>query len=75
MPFLERYERRPFTLIDTSNWKPAGLYLGKGPNAVEVAAFESSTRPTVAALRAAWMARLAGRATPLDWALKEILSR
>ncbi len=65
MAFLEQYERRPFTLADTGSLKPAGLYLGKGPSAVEVVTFESSTRPTVAALRAAWKARLAGRATPL----------
>jgi hypothetical protein len=65
MAFLEQYERRPFTMADTGNLKPAGLYLGKGPNAVEVTVFESGTRPGVAALRNAWKARLGGRATPL----------
>ncbi len=65
MAFLDQYERRPFTLADTGSLKPAGLYLGKGPSPVEVVTFESSTRPTVTALRAAWKARLAGRATPL----------
>ena len=65
MAFLEQYERRPFTLADIGTWKPAGLYLGKGPNAIEVAVFESGSRPGVAALRTAWRARLGGRATPL----------
>jgi hypothetical protein len=65
MAFLEQYERRPFTVADIGSLKPAGLYLGKGPNAVEIAAFESNTRPTVTALRNTWKARLTGRATPL----------
>lgn len=65
MAILEQYERRPFTLADAGDLKPAALYLGKGPNAVEVAVFETGTRPTVGALRAAWKARLGGRATPL----------
>src|SRR5437868_9738013 len=65
MAFLEQYERRPFALPDVWNWEPVGLYLGKGPNAAEVAVVNSGARPTIAALRAAWKARLGGRATPL----------
>jgi hypothetical protein len=41
------------------------LYLGKGPNALEVAVYRGGAAPTIAALRAVWKARLAGRATPL----------
>jgi hypothetical protein len=65
MTFLDQYERRPFTLADTGSLKPAWLYLGKGPSAVEVVTLESSSRPTVTALPTAWKARLARRATPL----------
>src|SRR5438132_1801831 len=65
MAFLDQYERRPFALPDVWNWEPVGLYLGKGPNAAEVAVGNSGARPSIAALRAAWKARLGGRATPL----------
>jgi hypothetical protein len=45
MAFLENHGQRPFTLADAGNLAPAGLFLGKGPNAVEVA--ESVTLPAI----------------------------
>lgn len=65
MPFLADIQSRPLNVPDAKNAKPVGLFLGSGPNALEVAVLEAATQPTVATLRAIWNGRLAGRATPL----------
>jgi|GEM_PF-3878738 len=65
MPFLEGVSSRPLNVADTKGAKPLALFLGNGPNALEVAVLESSVQPTVTNLRAIWKSRLAGRATPL----------
>lgn len=63
--FLGRFEPRALALPDAAGLEPVGLVLGNGPNALEVAVASAAARPTAAALRAIWAARLAGRATPL----------
>jgi hypothetical protein len=65
MEFLEGLQRRPLNISDPKNTKPLALFLGQGPNGLEVAVFESATQPTASNLRAIWNSRLAGRATPL----------
>ena len=65
MSFLDGYEQRALTLPDAHGLQPVGLVLGQGPNALEVAIARSPVKPTSAALRSVWRARLGGRATPL----------
>ncbi len=65
MSFLDGYEQRALTLPDAHGIQPVGLVLGQGPNALEVAITRSPVKPTSAALRSVWRARLGGRATPL----------
>src|SRR5258705_10956561 len=65
MGFLEAFEQRALTLPEAEGLRPTALVLGKGSNALEVAVADSAAKPSAAALRAAWKARLAGRATPL----------
>ena len=64
-PFLGDLQRRPLNIADARNAKPAGLFLGHGPNALEVVVLEAGAQPAVVTLRAIWKSRLAGRATPL----------
>lgn len=45
--------------------RPVGLALGNGAQAVEVAVVAAERKPSTPDLRAAWKARLKGRATPL----------
>jgi hypothetical protein len=63
--FLPGREQRPLRLPDSHNLRPIGLYLGNGPNALEVVVTESNKQPSIEDLRTVWKARLAGRATPL----------
>ena len=63
--FLSDLDLRPLDLPETSDLRPVGLALGNGPQALEVAVMDSAHRPSTATLRAAWKARLKGRATPL----------
>src|SRR5271154_1790000 len=65
MPFLENLQSRPLNIADTKGAKPVGLFLGQGPNALEVAVLQSVSQLSAGALRAIWNSRLAGRATPL----------
>lgn len=65
MPFLNDREARPFVLTTDQGLHPEGLFLGNGPSAIEVAVVSATTRPTVAALRDAWRARVGGRAAPV----------
>src|SRR5271154_1345343 len=63
--FLSDLDLRPLDLPEISDLRPVGLALGNGPQALEVAVLDSAHRPSTATLRAAWKARLEGRATPL----------
>jgi hypothetical protein len=65
MSFLDGYEKRSLTLPEAHGLQPVELVLGQGPNALEVAVTRSASKPTGAALRSVWKARLGGRATPL----------
>jgi hypothetical protein len=65
MPFLEDLSARPLNIAESRNMKPIALFLGNGPNALEVAVLESAATPTLTNLRAIWANRLGGRATPL----------
>lgn len=65
MPFLDAHDLRPLALPEPRGLRPVGLALGKGANALEVAIAESTGKPAVAALRAVWKARHAGRASPV----------
>jgi hypothetical protein len=65
MTFLSDHDLRPLELGDGRAFKPVGLALGKGAQAVEVAVLAADRRPSVSDLRALWKARLKGRATPL----------
>lgn len=65
MDFLADLQARPLSLAEAKNAKPLSLFLGHGPNALEVAVLETATQPTATNLRAIWNSRLAGRATPL----------
>lgn len=65
MSFLENHEIRPLTLQDAPGLTPVGLILGNGSNALEVVVTTSHLKPSVPAVRAAWKARVAGRATPV----------
>jgi hypothetical protein len=65
VPFLEDLQPRPFSLADTKGFEAIGLYLGNGPNALEVAVLRGPATVTLTAIRAIWTSRLGGRATPL----------
>src|SRR5579885_184191 len=65
MDFLNDIELRPLEIGDGRAFRPVGLALGKGAQAVEVAVLAADRRPSVSDLRALWKARLKGRATPL----------
>src|SRR5580658_10518980 len=65
MPFLGDLQSRPLNIADPKGAKPVGLFLGQGPNGLEVAVLQSVSQPSTGMLRAIWSSRLAGRATPL----------
>lgn len=65
MSFLNSHEARTFNLSGQQDFRPESLFLGNGPNALEIAVVFTATRPSVAALREVWKARVGGRATPV----------
>jgi hypothetical protein len=65
MNFLEDHDLRPLEVADAPAFRPVGLALGKGAQAVEVAVVTADHRPSLPDLRSLWKARLKGRATPL----------
>ena len=62
---FKNLQSRPLNIADTKGAKPVGLFLGQGPNALEVAVLQSVGQPSAGTLRTIWSSRLAGRATPL----------
>jgi len=56
---------RPWSPDSKHGFRPAGLFVGKGTNAIKVAVAQSSGAPTRTALLASWKARRGGRATPV----------
>ena len=63
--FLEELMPRPWTPGAKHGFRPAGLFVGKGANAIEVAVAWSAGPPTRAALLESWKSRKAGRAAPV----------
>ena len=63
--FLEELMPRPWTPGAKHGFRPAGLFVGKGANAIEVAVAWSAGTPTRAALLESWKSRKAGRAAPV----------
>ena len=63
--FLKDLDSRPIPLeVDGENW-PADLFLGKGPQALEVVFCPRDSKPRVPQLRAAFDARRGSRAAPV----------
>ncbi|MBN4083159.1 hypothetical protein JYU08_00580 [bacterium AH-315-B06] len=63
--FLSDLVPRPWSPIAKHGFRPSGLFIGKGTNAIEVAVAQSSRAPTRAALLESWKARRGGRASPV----------
>ena len=63
--FLEELMPRPWTPDVNHGLRPAGLFVGKGAHAIEVAVARSAGIPTRAALLESWKSRKAGRAAPV----------
>ena len=63
--FLSDLMPRPWSPDARHGFRPAGLFVGKGANAIEVAVAQSSGAPTRAALLASWKSRRGGRAAPV----------
>lgn len=64
MNFLDELPRRPLPQ-KVSGFSPLGLYLGAGDLGLEVAVYESASRPTSKALQDAWKERRGTRAAPV----------
>jgi hypothetical protein len=65
MAFLDDYELRRLELGDARAFRPIGVALGMGAQAVEVAVVDADRKPSLSELRALWKARHRGRARPL----------
>ncbi len=63
--FLTDLLSRPWQPRAGYGFQPVGLFLGRGANAIEVAAARSSGRPNRSALLEAWKSRRGGRAAPV----------
>ena len=63
--FLEELMPRPWTPDASHGLRPAGLFVGKGAHAIEVAVARSAGIPTRAALLESWKSRKAERAAPV----------
>ena len=63
MSFLADFESRPVNT--TLNDAKSQLYLGQGPNALEIIYLQSNTKPNGVALKNSWKSRHANRAVPV----------
>ena len=63
--FLSGLMSRPWSPNAKYGFRPVGLFVGKGTNAVEVAVARSSGTPTRTALLVSWKGRRGGRAAPV----------
>ncbi len=63
--FLSDLISRPWSPDAKHGFRPAGLFVGTGANAIEVAVAQSSSAPTRMALLDCWKARRGGRAAPV----------
>jgi hypothetical protein len=64
MSFLAELTRRPLSQT-VQGLAPQGLYIGPGDLGLEVAVYDSDSRPTARLLQDGWKARRGTRATPL----------
>lgn len=64
-PFLDGVPLRPLSLPSGAPFRPVGLALGQGPNALEVVVTTCASDVQAPALRTAWKDRHGGRAAPL----------
>lgn len=65
MPFLESINLRPVPLAKEYGFKPTGLAIGNGSQALEIVVAKSSSTPTVSSMRGLWNDRRGQRAVPL----------
>ena len=66
MEFLSKSELKPRALdLTLNNLSPEGLFLGNGNQALEVAVFSSSSKPSSGILEQAFKKRKSGRAVPV----------
>jgi hypothetical protein len=63
--FLSELMSRPWSPDAKHGFQPAGLFIGEGTNAIEVAVAQSSGAPTRTALLECWKTRRGGRASPV----------
>ena len=63
--FLRDVRPRPWSPDSKHGFRPVGLYLGKGPSAMEVVVASSTRMPGRNALQEAWKSRRGGRAAPV----------
>ena len=63
--FLAEFAPRPWSPIAKHGFREAGLFLGEGTSALEVAVARISDTPAQAALLETWNARRGGRAAPV----------
>ena len=63
--FLSDLMSRPWSPDAKHGFRPAGLFVGKGASAIEVAVARSSGAPTRTALLESWKVRRGGRAAPV----------
>ncbi len=63
--FLSDLMSRPWSPDAKHGFRPVGLFVGKGANAIEVVVAHSSSSPTRTALLESWKVRRGGRAAPV----------
>ena len=63
--FLSDLVSRPWAPVAGHGLAPAGLFLGRGAHAVEVAVARSANAPTRSAVQECWKTRKGGRAAPV----------
>jgi hypothetical protein len=63
--FLKDLNPRPLNQGEHGGIKPVNLYLGKGTNALEVAFYQSPTKPNTVSISKIWADRKAGRSSPI----------
>ena len=63
--FLTDFQHRAWSPDSKYGFRPAGLFVGKGTSAIEVAVARSTSSPTRTALLESWKSRRGGRAAPV----------
>ena len=63
--FLSDLQKRPWSPVQGSSLQPAGLFLGKGPLAMEITVAHATRKPSDGEIRRVWKARKGSRGAPL----------